>query len=80
MRPFVNRFLPFADRYDPEPSWDLEFRLPFNEIGAEPSPGDVWLMNVASNSPVARNHGVSWCQGYEVGAGNPSRMGRLVFA
>ncbi len=68
-------------RFTPEEKgWDLEIKLPFDEIGAHPEPGDVWLFNAACNTPVARNHGMSWCEGYEVGGGNPSRMGRLVFA
>ncbi len=59
--------------------WDLALRLPFAAIGATPAPGAVWHANVASNPGVRRNHAVAWCQGYEVGPGNPARLGALRF-
>jgi hypothetical protein len=61
--------------------WSMTLRLPFKALGvAPPRAGDVWRLNLASNAPIKRNHAVSWCKGYEVGAGNPERMGLLRFA
>lgn len=67
-------------RYERD-GWEITLRLPFEALGvAAPRTGDIWRLNVASNAPIKRNHAVSWCKGYEVGAGNPERMGLLRFA
>ena len=60
-------------------TWEVTFRATFAMLGRVPKQGDTWWMNVAANTPIKRNHAMSWCKGYEVGAGNPSRMGKIVF-
>ena len=59
--------------------WDLQLSLSLAALGSTPADGDCWRLNLASNPSVMRNHAVSWCKGYEVGPGNPSRLGRLEF-
>ncbi|MCE9615584.1 MAG: hypothetical protein K8T26_15045 [Lentisphaerae bacterium] len=67
-----------AFRYEKQ-AWEVAVRLAFDALGKVPRAGDVWGLNVAANTPIKRNHAVSWCKGYEVGAGNPQRLGGVVF-
>lgn len=60
-------------------SWRLSVRVAFSELGGAPKPGNLWQMQVATNTPIARNHAMAWCKGYEVGPGNPARMGCVTF-
>ncbi len=60
-------------------SWMLTLTLPFAMLGAKPQANDTWRFNLAANTAIARNHGMAWCKGYEVGPGNPARMGLIRF-
>ncbi len=60
-------------------SWEIEIKVPFSLLGHKPGKGDKWLLNIAGATALLPNHSTAWCKSYELGPGNRSRMGTLVF-
>jgi len=60
-------------------SWRLAMKIRLDRLGKPLGPGTVWGFNIAANTHIKRNHAVAWCKGYEVGPGNPVRMGKIIF-
>jgi hypothetical protein len=59
-------------------NWRFDITIPWDQLGGQPKPGDIWRLNVISNPAVKRNRQVAWCQAYEYRA-DVARLGYLVF-